>query len=79
MLSISGYGGTGPRSSYAAYASNICNHVGLTSAWGHTHGYHFDYVAAFQGTLGVMAALRQRPSPAAACTSTSPRSKPAPA
>ena len=59
MLSISGYGGTGPRSSYAAYASNICNHVGLTSAWGHTHGYHFDYVAAFQGTLGVMAALRQ--------------------
>ncbi len=59
MLSISGYGRTGPRSSYAAYASNICNHVGLTSAWGHTHGYHFDYIAAYHGALGVMAALRR--------------------
>jgi len=59
MLSISGYGRTGRRASYAAYASNICNHVGLTAAWGHTHGYHFDYVAGYHGTLGVLAALRQ--------------------
>ena len=59
MLSISGYGGTGPRAGYAAYASNICNHVGLSAAWGHTHGYHFDYVAAYHGTLGVLAALRR--------------------
>jgi len=59
MLSISGYGRTGRRSTYAAYASNICNHVGLTSAWGHTHGYHFDYVAGYHGALGVLAALRQ--------------------
>ncbi len=58
MLSISGYGRTGRRSTYAAYASNICNHVGLTSAWGHTHGYHFDYVAGYHGALGVLAALR---------------------
>jgi crotonobetainyl-CoA:carnitine CoA-transferase CaiB-like acyl-CoA transferase len=57
MLSISGYGRTGPRAHYAAYAPNISNHVGLTSAWGHSHGYHFDYVAAYNGALGVMAAL----------------------
>ena len=59
MLSISGYGGSGRRSGYAAYASNICNHVGLSAAWGHTHGYHFDYVAGYNGALGVLAALRQ--------------------
>jgi benzylsuccinate CoA-transferase BbsF subunit len=59
MLSISGYGRTGPRSTWAAYATNISNHVGLSSAWGHTHGYHFDYVAGYNGALGVLAALRQ--------------------
>jgi benzylsuccinate CoA-transferase BbsF subunit len=59
MLSISGYGRTGRRSTYAAYATNISNHVGLSSAWGHTHGYHFDYVAGYHGALGVLAALRQ--------------------
>jgi crotonobetainyl-CoA:carnitine CoA-transferase CaiB-like acyl-CoA transferase len=59
MLSISGYGRTGRRSSYAAYATNISNHVGLSAAWGHTHGYHFDYVAGYHGALGVLAALRQ--------------------
>jgi crotonobetainyl-CoA:carnitine CoA-transferase CaiB-like acyl-CoA transferase len=59
MLSISGYGRTGRRSSYAAYATNISNHVGLSSAWGHTHGYHFDYVAGYHGALGVLAALRR--------------------
>ncbi|MCU1501146.1 MAG: hypothetical protein JWM12_500 [Ilumatobacteraceae bacterium] len=57
LLSISGYGRTGPRAHYAAYAPNISNHVGLTSAWGHSHGYHFDYVAGYHGALGVMAAL----------------------
>jgi benzylsuccinate CoA-transferase BbsF subunit len=59
MLSISGYGRTGRRSTYSAYATNISNHVGLSSAWGHTHGYHFDYVAGYHGALGVLAALRQ--------------------
>jgi benzylsuccinate CoA-transferase BbsF subunit len=59
MLSISGYGRTGRRSSYAAYATNISNHVGLSAAWGHTHGYHFDYVAGYHGALGVLAALRR--------------------
>jgi benzylsuccinate CoA-transferase BbsF subunit len=59
MLSISGYGRTGPRATYSAYATNISNHVGLSSAWGHTHGYHFDYVAGYHGALGVLAALRQ--------------------
>jgi crotonobetainyl-CoA:carnitine CoA-transferase CaiB-like acyl-CoA transferase len=59
MLSISGYGRTGRRSTYAAYATNISNHVGLSSAWGHTHGYHFDYVAGYHGALGVLGALRQ--------------------
>ena len=59
MLSISGYGRTGPRAGYAAYASNISSHVGLSAAWGHTHGYHFDYVAGYHGALAVLAALRR--------------------
>ena len=73
MLSISGYGRTGRRSSYAAYATNISNHVGLSSAWGHTHGYHFDYVAGYHGALGVLAAPARPRRRGPASTSTWPR------
>jgi crotonobetainyl-CoA:carnitine CoA-transferase CaiB-like acyl-CoA transferase len=57
MLSLSGYGRTGPRAPFRAFASNIANFVGLTSAWGTTHGTHTDYVTAVHGSLAVLAAL----------------------
>jgi crotonobetainyl-CoA:carnitine CoA-transferase CaiB-like acyl-CoA transferase len=57
MLSLSGYGRTGPRAPFRAFASNIANFVGLTAAWGTTHGTHTDYVTAVHGALAVLAAL----------------------
>jgi crotonobetainyl-CoA:carnitine CoA-transferase CaiB-like acyl-CoA transferase len=59
MLSLSGYGQTGPRTGYLAYASNICGYVGLTSAWGYSHGTHSDYITAATAGLAAVAALRQ--------------------
>jgi crotonobetainyl-CoA:carnitine CoA-transferase CaiB-like acyl-CoA transferase len=56
MLSISGYGGTGPRAGFRAYASNINNFLGLTSAWA-LDGIHFDFVAGTHGACAVVAAL----------------------
>jgi crotonobetainyl-CoA:carnitine CoA-transferase CaiB-like acyl-CoA transferase len=58
MLSISGYGRTGPKSSYRAYASNICNFLGLTSAWA-LDVTHFDYVAGIHGAVAVLAGLAE--------------------
>ena len=58
MLSISGYGRTGPRSGYRAYASNISNFLGLTSAWT-LDVTHFDYVAGIHGAVAVLAGLAQ--------------------
>ena len=55
MVSISGYGRTGARSGYRAYASNIANYLGLTSAWAHD-GTHFDFVAAYHGAYAGLAA-----------------------
>ena len=60
MLSLSGYGRTGPRASYKAYATNISTFVGLTATWGgYSHGTHTDYLCAAHGALGVLAALEQ--------------------
>ena len=50
MVSISGYGRTGRAQRYRAYASNIANYLGLTSAWAHD-GTHFDFVAAYHWCL----------------------------
>ncbi len=58
-ISISGYGRTGPRAEYRAYASSIANFLGLTGIWGHD-GTHFDYVAAYHGAFSAVAALRRR-------------------
>ena len=55
MASLSGYGQTGPRAHYRAYASNIANYLGLRSAWAHD-GMHFDFVAAFHAVVGILAA-----------------------
>ncbi|HXY91209.1 MAG TPA: CoA transferase [Acidimicrobiia bacterium] len=59
MLSLSGYGRTGPRAGYLAYAANICNFTGLTSAWTFQHGTHSDYITAVHGATAVLAALAE--------------------
>jgi crotonobetainyl-CoA:carnitine CoA-transferase CaiB-like acyl-CoA transferase len=56
MLSISGYGRSGPLSGFRAYASNINNYLGLTSAWA-LDGTYFDFVAGIQGASAIVAAL----------------------
>jgi crotonobetainyl-CoA:carnitine CoA-transferase CaiB-like acyl-CoA transferase len=59
MLSLSGYGRSGPRAGYLAYASTICSYIGLTSAWGYSHGTLTDYVTSVSGALALIAALRR--------------------
>jgi benzylsuccinate CoA-transferase BbsF subunit len=56
MLSISGYGATGPSAGFRAYASNVNNFLGLTSVWA-LDGIHFDFVAGTHGACAVVAAL----------------------
>ncbi len=56
IISISGYGRTGPRAHYRAYASNINNYLGLTRAWAYD-GMHFDYVAGYHAANAIVAAL----------------------
>jgi len=59
MLSQSGYGRTGRRASYRAYASNISNFTGLASQWA-THGMLSDYVTGVHSAVAVIAALTRR-------------------
>ena len=58
-VSLSGYGRTGPRSNYLAYASNISNFVGLSAAWGHTNSMHTDYLAGVTAAVASIAAVRK--------------------
>jgi crotonobetainyl-CoA:carnitine CoA-transferase CaiB-like acyl-CoA transferase len=58
MVSLSGYGRTGPRASYLAYATNISNFTGLTTVWGLQHGTYSDYVAAEHAVIALLAAAR---------------------
>lgn len=57
MLSLSGYGRTGPRAGYLAYAANISNFTGLTSLWANA-GMLSDFATAAHGALAVLAARR---------------------
>ena len=57
MLSLSGYGRTGPRASYRAYGTNVSAFTGLSEVWGHTHGTLTDYVCSVHGVVGVLAGL----------------------
>lgn len=59
MVSLSGYGRTGPRGTYLAYATNISNFSGLTTTWNHQHGTHSDYIAAIHAATAVLAAVAQ--------------------
>lgn len=56
LLSLSGYGRTGPRAGYLAYAGNISNFCGLTSLYVN-HGLLSDHGTAAHGALAVLAAL----------------------
>jgi crotonobetainyl-CoA:carnitine CoA-transferase CaiB-like acyl-CoA transferase len=57
MLSFSGYGRTGPRANYLAYASTMASYIGLGSAWGYNHGTFSDYITAVTGAVAAVAAL----------------------
>ena len=56
MLSMSGYGRTGPMAGYRAYASSIGNNLGVTSAWV-PDGTHFDFIAGVHGASAIVAGL----------------------
>jgi benzylsuccinate CoA-transferase BbsF subunit len=58
MVSLSGYGRTGPRASYLAYATNISNFTGLTTVWGLQHGTYSDYIAAEHAVIATLAASK---------------------
>jgi crotonobetainyl-CoA:carnitine CoA-transferase CaiB-like acyl-CoA transferase len=59
MLSLSGYGRTGPRANYLAYGSTMCAYTGLASAWGYTHGTLSDYITGVTGAVAAVAALEK--------------------
>jgi crotonobetainyl-CoA:carnitine CoA-transferase CaiB-like acyl-CoA transferase len=60
MLSLTGFGHSGPRSHYLAYGATVCTFVGLTDAWRYPSGVHFDYLSEAHGVFGVLAALAAR-------------------
>ena len=59
MLSLSGYGRTGPRAGYLGYASTLASYLGLSSAWEYTHGTLTDYITATTGAVAALSALDQ--------------------
>ncbi|GAC1409194.1 MAG: CaiB/BaiF CoA-transferase family protein [Mycobacterium sp.] len=56
MASLTGYGQTGRRASYRAYASNIANYLGLASSWAFD-GTHFDFVGAHHAVSAILGAV----------------------
>lgn len=60
MLSLTGFGHSGPRSHYLAYGATVCSFAGLTDAWQYPSGVHFDYISQAHGVFGVLAALAAR-------------------
>jgi crotonobetainyl-CoA:carnitine CoA-transferase CaiB-like acyl-CoA transferase len=60
LLSLTGFGHSGPRSHYLAYGSTVCSFVGLTDAWPFQNGVHFDYISEAHGVFAVLAALAAR-------------------
>ena len=59
MVTVSGYGRTGPRAHYMAYGSTINAFMGLTRAWA-PHGTQFDYTAVAHVLPAIFAALAHR-------------------
>jgi benzylsuccinate CoA-transferase BbsF subunit len=65
LLSVSGYGRTGPLAHHLAYASNVGNFIGLTEVWG-PDGTYLDFVAGVHGVSALLAALAHARRTAAA-------------
>ena len=57
MVSLSGYGRTGPRASYLAYGSNIANFTGIGDVWW-TNPTYGDFLTAAHAAVAVLAARR---------------------
>ncbi len=67
MVSMSGYGASGPRQNWSAYGSNIETTTGLTSVTGYPDGvlsrttlYYADPVSGILGAVAAMAAVEYR-------------------
>jgi crotonobetainyl-CoA:carnitine CoA-transferase CaiB-like acyl-CoA transferase len=60
MVSVSGYGRTGPRAAYLAYGGNISSFTGLTHLWGQSLGSFYDYIAGTHAVVATLAALAVR-------------------
>jgi crotonobetainyl-CoA:carnitine CoA-transferase CaiB-like acyl-CoA transferase len=60
MLSLTGFGHTGPRAAYLAYGSTVSSFVGVTQAWGYPSPTFFDYISQAHGVFAVLAALAAR-------------------
>jgi crotonobetainyl-CoA:carnitine CoA-transferase CaiB-like acyl-CoA transferase len=60
MVSVSGYGRTGPRGRHLAYGGNVCSFSGLTHLWGCSHGSMYDYIAGTHAAAATLAALAAR-------------------
>jgi crotonobetainyl-CoA:carnitine CoA-transferase CaiB-like acyl-CoA transferase len=57
MVSLSGYGRTGPRASYLAYGSNIANFTGIGDVWW-TNPTYGDFLTAAHAAVAILAARR---------------------
>jgi benzylsuccinate CoA-transferase BbsF subunit len=60
LVSLSGFGGGGPRDGYVAYGGNISSFLGMTHVVGVGNGAHHDYVASAHCSLAILAALAYR-------------------
>jgi benzylsuccinate CoA-transferase BbsF subunit len=60
LLSLSGFGATGPRHSYSSYGGTISAFIGMTYRSGAANGAHHDYVAASHSALAILAATAYR-------------------
>jgi benzylsuccinate CoA-transferase BbsF subunit len=60
LVSMSGFGATGPRRNYACYAGISAAFTGMTRRVGVSDGFHHDYVAAVHAALATLAALAYR-------------------
>ena len=60
MVSLSGFGQSGPCRDYLLYGATTCSFSGLARTWGLVHQAHYDYVSAAHGVFAVLSALRSR-------------------
>ncbi len=66
MVSLSGYGRTGPRAAYLAYGSNIANFTGIGDVWW-TNPTYGDFLTAAHAAVAILAARRHVATTARAC------------